>query len=96
LPHGSLTLHYDPRIVVQFDASRPELTSWDRWARIGTPTHVLRGTASDILTDAIVARMAASGPRPGVTGFEACGHAPTLSRPADAVLIRDRLAALWR
>ncbi len=96
LPDGTLTLHYDPRIVVQFDASRPELTSWDRWARIETPTHVLCGGTSDILTGRIVAEMAASGPRPGVTEFADCGHAPSLSRPADAALIGGLVAALWR
>ncbi len=93
---GGLTLHYDPRITVQFQASRPELTSWDRWARIETPTHVLRGTQSDLLTADIADRMAESGPRPGVTDFDDCGHAPTLSRPDDAALIRALLATLWQ
>lgn len=93
---GGLTLHYDPRITVQFDASRGELTSWDRWARIATPTHVLRGTRSDLLTAGIAGRMAASGPRPAITEFDDCGHAPTLSRAADAALIRGLLATVWR
>ncbi len=90
---GRLTLHYDPRITIQFVASRRELTSWDRFARIPTPTHVLRGTASDILTPDIAQFMQQRGPKPGVTEFD-CGHAPNLSMPSDIALVRGLLRDL--
>lgn len=85
--NGQFTLHYDPRIVVQFSASRHELTSWDRFARIDVPLHLIAGGTSDILPAEIIARMQATQPRMGVTRFETMGHAPTLSRPEDTALI---------
>ena len=92
-PDGSLTLHYDPKITIQFIASREELTSWDRYARIPTPTHVLRGRESDLLTPDILAMMQSRGPKPGVTQFD-CGHAPNLSTPEDIALVRGLLTDL--
>ncbi|WP_109467737.1 alpha/beta fold hydrolase [Albibacillus kandeliae] len=93
---GRLTLHYDPKITVQFTASRHELTMWDRWQRIKTPTHLFRGQQSDLLTADICKRMLESGPRPALTEFADCGHAPTLSREADIALLRTCLADLRR
>ncbi|GGL89400.1 hydrolase [Pseudooceanicola nanhaiensis] len=91
---GRLTLHYDPRITVQFTASRDELTTWDRFARITTPTHVFRGTDSDVLPAETAQLMATRGPRPEITEFP-FGHAPTLSRPQDIALVRKLLARYW-
>ncbi len=91
---GQFTLHYDPRITVMFQASAAELTTWNRYSRITLPMHVIRGRTSDLLTDKIAARMAAIGPRPGITEFDDCGHAPTLSRPEDAVLVAKVLKTL--
>lgn len=88
---GRLTLHYDPRITVQFTASPAELTTWDRYARITVPTHLFRGRDSDVLPAEIAQLMQRRGPRPEVTEFD-CGHAPTLSRPEDIALVRDLLA----
>ena len=85
---GQLTLHYDPRILLQFEAHVDELTSWDRYARISLPTHVLAGAQSDILTPAIRQRMRSEGPRPEVTVIEDCGHAPALARGSDAAMVR--------
>lgn len=91
---GRLTLHYDPRITVQFTASAHELSTWDRWERITVPTHVLRGELSDLLLPGATARMAASGPRPEVTEVADCGHAPSLSNPNDITLLRHILSDL--
>ncbi|THH39132.1 alpha/beta hydrolase [Aliishimia ponticola] len=90
---GQLGLHYDPRITIQFTASRQELTSWDRYARIETPMHVIRGQSSDVLPREVADLMQQRGPRPGLTQMET-GHAPSLSRPEDARLVRDILTAL--
>ncbi|MGR3323720.1 MAG: alpha/beta fold hydrolase [Pseudooceanicola sp.] len=90
---GRLTLHYDPRITIQFTESAAELTSWDRFARITVPVHVLHGTDSDILPAGILDRMRAEGPRPGADAFP-CGHAPSLSREEDIARLRAILATL--
>ena len=89
---GDLTLHYDPAITIQFSASADELQSWSRWEQITSPTHVLRGVSSDMLTAEIAARMCASGPEPKLTEFAGCGHAPSLSRPDDIRIIREILS----
>ncbi len=91
---GRITIHYDPRIVLQFSTSVDELTSWNRYARITTPTHVIWGLKSDILTQPIVDRMQAEGPRPEVTIVADCGHAPTLSRPEDIEGLRNTINRL--
>ncbi|MCR8827920.1 alpha/beta fold hydrolase [Pseudosulfitobacter koreensis] len=90
---GQLTLHYDPRITIQFTASREELTSWDRYARIMTPCHVFRGETSDILPADVLDLMRQRGPRPKATEF-ACGHAPSLTNAADAAEVRRVLKSL--
>ncbi|WP_069300541.1 alpha/beta fold hydrolase [Neptunicoccus sediminis] len=89
---GALTLHYDPAITIQFSASANELQSWPRWEQITVPTHVLRGGLSDMLSPAIAARMCASGPKPQLTEFASCGHAPSLSRAKDAMVLRGILS----
>ncbi|MWD30129.1 alpha/beta fold hydrolase [Aquicoccus sp. SCR17] len=85
---GRWTLHYDPRIVAMLQEPE-DVRLWDDFARIATPCHVLRGASSDILPAAISARMAEEGPRPDETLFADCGHAPSLSRPEDARLVRE-------
>ncbi|QPM88832.1 alpha/beta fold hydrolase [Pseudooceanicola algae] len=90
---GSLTLHYDPAIIQQFTCWPEELTCWDRWERITTPCHLIRGADSDLLTPEIAARMTRSGPRPVLTEIPGCGHAPTLSRAEDIALLREILTA---
>lgn len=86
---GDFTTHFDPNITIQFTASGDELKSWDRYDRIRTPMHVIRGATSDLLTGAIAARMQTSGPCPDVTVMDGCGHAPSLSRQQDARLVRS-------
>ncbi|MEC7794622.1 MAG: alpha/beta hydrolase, partial [Pseudomonadota bacterium] len=84
LPDGQVTLHYDPRITIQFTASKDELTTWDRYARITTPCHLIRGETSDILPEEVAELMQKRGPKPGMTVFP-CGHAPNLTMPEDIV-----------
>tara|TARA_R110002012_G_scaffold310493_1_gene518799 strand:+ start:224 stop:1084 length:861 start_codon:yes stop_codon:yes gene_type:complete len=91
---GNLTLHYDPRITVQFTASAHELSTWDRWARITTPTHLLRGAKSDLLLPEAAKRMTQSGPRPGLNIFPECGHAPNMSNPTDIAQLRHILRVM--
>lgn len=91
---GSFTLHYDPRITVQFTASPNELTSWNRFARIALPLHLIAGATSDLLTPEIIARMQAHQPDMGVSLFDGIGHAPSLSRPEDAQRLSEILRGL--
>ena len=92
--NGKLTLHYDPKILVQFTASAEELLSWDRYDRIELPMHVIQGATSDILPPKIVQRMCANGPRPTMTTVQGCGHAPNLSMPADVRFVREVISTL--
>lgn len=91
---GRFSPHFDPAITVMFTASADELTVWDRYDRITLPVHLIRGAASDILPEGIARRMVETGPRPGINVLEDCGHAPTLSRPADIEMVRGLLARL--
>lgn len=90
---GRLTLHYDPRITVQFTASREELTTWDRYARITTPTHLFRGRHTDLMPEEVVELMRKRGPKPGLSEFD-CGHAPSLTNPEDIAIVRQVLRDL--
>ncbi len=91
---GAFTIHYDPKILVQFTASADELTTWDRYARITVPTHIVCGEKSDLLPRKLLEKMMAIGPKPKATILEGCGHAPTLSRSSDIREIRQIISAL--
>lgn len=88
---GSLTLHYDPRIIEVLDVDRSAMNLWDLYNQIDVPTHVLRGRTSDLLTAEIAEEMRGKGPCPDVTVFEEAGHAPSLTRPQDAELVAEIL-----
>lgn len=91
---GQLTLHYDPAIISQFTHAPQDMTVWDRWQSITTPTHVFYGEQSDLLTQSILQQMLGTGPKPSSTGICDCGHAPTLSRPADIEQVRTAFQTL--
>lgn len=91
---GALTLHYDPAIVRQFTDNADDFRSWDRYATIATPMHLIWGRQSDLLTAPIIARMQAEGPQPGLSVFDDCGHAPSLVSDAAIAEVRGVLARL--
>lgn len=91
---GTLTLHYDPKMVDMLKAPAVALGSWEQYARIVTPTHVIRGASSDILPADLAQRMAQNGPLPEVTVIEDAGHAPSLTRREDARIVRKILKQL--
>lgn len=93
---GTLTLHYDPRIIDMLTVAPADLVLWDRFDRITVPTHVLGGTQSDILLPEILDRMQKSGPRPAATMFDDCGHAPSLARPGEADMVDGLIRGLSR
>jgi pimeloyl-ACP methyl ester carboxylesterase len=80
-PDGRWGLAYDPGIAVPFRASAAPPDLWPMWEAIRSPTLVLRGRESDLLSAATAARMAASGPKPEVVEFAGVGHAPMLLSP---------------
>ncbi len=88
MDNGTLTLHYDPAIVGPYYAPVSSFDSWQSYASINLPTHLLRGEKSDLLTIDIVKRMMVTGPRPGLTQFAYCGHAPSLSNKADIASVK--------
>ncbi|WP_292024689.1 alpha/beta hydrolase [Maritimibacter sp. UBA3975] len=91
---GRLTLHYDPRIIEVLDADRGAMDLWSIYDRISAPTHVIRGLTSDLLTEEIATEMTGRGPKPEVTVFDTCGHAPSLSSPEDTAFVAGVLRQL--
>jgi len=86
--NGQVTLHYDPNIVRQFSVSSGDFRIWDLYENINLPTRLFWGAQSDVLTKPILDRMITTGPKPEVSIFDDCGHAPTLSRPKDIEMVR--------
>ena len=80
----SLTLHYDPAIVLPFgaitqeSAAQGEALLWQLYDQIKATTLLLRGAQSDLLTRETAQAMAARGPKARLLEFEGVGHAPTL------------------
>ena len=52
------------------------------------------GAQSDLLQPEAAQRMTQSGPRPDMTEFPGCGHAPSMSNPQDISLLRRVLVEL--
>ena len=81
---GLWGLHYDPGIAVPFKALNADLVAggeanlWQAWDRITSPTLVLRGAQSDLLTSDTTTEMSRRGPKALVRTFDGVGHAPTL------------------
>jgi len=91
---GKITMHFDPKIVEYFPTTAKDYDCWDLYNSIKVPTHIIWGEKSDVLTKDILERMKQSGPKPGVSVFQDCGHAPSLSRKEDIALVSDRLKQL--
>jgi pimeloyl-ACP methyl ester carboxylesterase len=77
-PDGRWRLAYDPGIAVPFKngATPPDL--WPLWDAITSPTLVLRGAQSDLLSPATAEAMQRRGPRATLIEFAGVGHAPML------------------
>ena len=86
---GRWWLHYDPALAVPFKAlteakgdeaaaKAGEAAIWSFYDAIKSPTLLLRGAQSDLLSRETAARMAIRGPKAQCVEFEGVGHAPTL------------------
>jgi len=87
LPEGGLTLHYDPAIGEPVRGATPEAAQaaqallWGLYDQIRARVLLIRGQASDLLTEATAQAMTARGPRAQLVQWPGVGHAPTLTAP---------------
>ena len=90
---GRIVYDYDMRIAEPFKLPGGE-TGFDLWpafrALAGSPTLLLRGELSDLLSEETAAQMKAEHPKLDVATVPRVGHAPTLDEPEAAKAI-DRL-----
>ncbi len=104
---GRWWLHYDPAIAVPFRAfsaatdeaaSRQrvrdgEAALWGLYDAIRSPTLLLRGAQSDLLSRETAEAMTLRGPRARCVEFAGVGHAPTLVSEDQVAVVRDFLLA---
>ncbi|MFN7121074.1 MAG: alpha/beta fold hydrolase [Hydrogenophaga sp.] len=104
---GRWWLHYDPAIAVPFKAMTAtadaataqqivqagEAALWGLFDAIRSPTLLLRGAQSDLLTPETASLMTQRGPRARLVTFEGVGHAPTLVADEQVAVVRDFLWA---
>ena len=90
---GKLHPNWDRNLVQPFFHGDPYKDLWTLYRGIGKiPTLVVRGGASDVLSDATLARMKAEKPDLIDVTVPNVGHAPTLAEP-EAALALDRFLA---
>ncbi|WP_404405674.1 alpha/beta fold hydrolase [Pelagibacterium halotolerans] len=85
---GKVTVHYDPRIVAQFDAKNDVGDQWSDFDAITAPTLLIRGMESDLLREDLAVRMQARGSRLQRLDIPHIGHAPALNVPAQIEPVR--------
>jgi len=104
---GRWWLHYDPAISMPFQAlagaedeaasrqavSAGEAALWGLYDAIRSPTLLLRGADSDLLTRETAQLMTQRGPRARCVEIAGVGHAPTLVSDDQVSLVRDFLWA---
>lgn len=94
LPDGGFTPHYDPAIAIPFKAlaqggasggepsGEPDAHSmWPLWDAINSPTLVLHGSLSELLSTETCEKMKVRGPKARVIEIAGVGHAPSLIAP---------------
>lgn len=89
--NGEVSFRYDPAIAVAFNAEKPhkDIDLWPYYDAIRSPTLVLRGAESDLLTRDTARAMIERGPKATLVEFAGVGHAPTLIHD-------DQIAAVKR
>lgn len=87
---GGVALHYDPAIFEPIRVSVPiDADLGPIWQAIRVPVLALRGAASDLLTEATLARMEEDGATTHTVPD--CGHAPALMDAPTIAVIRQFL-----
>lgn len=80
---GAWTLDYDPNIAVALVENGPAPDLWPAFESLKTtPTLLVRGAISDLLTTPIIDKMRAVHPAFDYVEVPRVGHAPTLGEPA--------------
>lgn len=93
LPDGTVTPHYDPRMVVQFVLHPDDYERWAEYDAVTAKTLCLRGELSDLLLPETVAEMQRRGPRCELIVVPGVGHAPALNVPGQIEPIARFLAS---
>lgn len=82
---GHWRFHYDPRIAEPFRSAiasnggrAADLDLWGLYDQIQTPTLLVRGGLSDLLTEEVALQMTLRGPRAQLVTIAGVGHAPSL------------------
>ncbi|HEX9169350.1 MAG TPA: alpha/beta hydrolase, partial [Roseiarcus sp.] len=93
-PGGGWGLAYDPRIADAFKAGPiKDVDMWPMWDAIRSPTLVLRGADSDLLTHETAEEMTRRGPKTKLIELPGIGHAPALLSEDQTGAVRDFLLA---
>ena len=89
---GRYVPHYDPGIADNFKTMEiQDLDLWPVWDAIRSPTLVLRGALSNVLTSADALAMTQRGPKAELIEFPGVGHAPALMSQDQITVVRDWL-----
>ncbi|MEZ5648330.1 MAG: alpha/beta hydrolase [Alphaproteobacteria bacterium] len=91
LPDGRITPHYDPNIVLQFEAHPEDYIQWMAYDSLKVRALCLRGIDSDLLLPETAMAMTRRGPHAQVITIPGCGHAPALNVPEQFQPIEDFL-----
>ena len=90
-PDGRFGFVYDPGIAVPFREASAPPNLWPLWDAIASPTLLLRGAESDLLSATTAREMARRGPKPRLVEFADVGHAPSLLVPDQVAAVVDFL-----
>ena len=90
---GEITVHYDPRLVVPFQADDQLGNQWASYDAIVARTLLVRGAESDLLSDALAEAMTRRGPHAQRLDVPNVGHAPSLNVPDQIDAIERMLAS---
>lgn len=94
---GEFILHYDPSISAGFkDITAPvvqamEAALWAAYDTIKTPTLLIRGENSDLLSPKTALEMTQRGPKARLIEVKGVGHAPTFMQDDQIQLVSDFL-----
>ena len=92
-PGGGWGFAYDPRIGDPLKAGNlSDVDLWPVWDRVKSPTLVLRGAQSNVLSRETAEAMARRGPKARVAEFKGVGHAPALLSDDEIETAREFLA----
>jgi pimeloyl-ACP methyl ester carboxylesterase len=89
LPNGMLTFKWD-KALRDGSAARDEPSPdarWDAWRAVKSPTLLVRGDDSDILTPETAERMLAENANVTLAIVADCGHSITLDRPEGLIAV---------